>query len=516
MGQPVSFISLLRRLDDLESRLPQDIVRAVRALDVEANLISIAGAYLGNSVEAVERLVDWGCMPQLLTELERDSLASFLDSSIENLDSSIRKNKPDVAQFIGLIPPKADRVEALPVKSLAGYPLFPHQRRALRQIQQYIQKGRDRILLHMPTGGGKTRTAMNLVCETLRSREDAAVLWVASTKELLDQAAREFHKAWSYLGNREVPIIAAWEGRDWRVSDLNDGLFVASLATLHQYLRARGENELDALGARLQLIVFDEAHQAIASSYRDVVSRLSVSGQPITPIVGLTATPGRTYIGDEQDEALSDFFGQKKVTLDTSAEGGPSNPVDYLIENGYLARADFVLIGEAGEVGTDEDFLDYYKAVDKYLVLIAKSVRELIAEGHSRIIVFAASVELSYKVAVILRALGVYANALSGETEPAVRDTIIRQYKTKTKGPRVLINYGVLTTGFDAPDTSAAIIARSTNSLVLYSQMVGRAIRGPKAGGNSRAKVLTVVDPSVPAFGNIASAFAHWNEYWGK
>ena len=78
MGQPVSFISLLRRLDDLESRLPQDIVRAVRALDVEADLISIAGAYLGNSVEAVERLVDWGGMPQLLTELERDSLASFL------------------------------------------------------------------------------------------------------------------------------------------------------------------------------------------------------------------------------------------------------------------------------------------------------------------------------------------------------------------------------------------------------------------------------------------------------
>ena len=92
-----------------------------------------------------------------------DSLASFLDSSIENLDSSIRKNKPDVAQFIGLIPPKADRVEALPVKSLAGYPLFPHQRRALRQIQQYIQKGRDRILLHMPTGGGKTRTRQCLI-----------------------------------------------------------------------------------------------------------------------------------------------------------------------------------------------------------------------------------------------------------------------------------------------------------------------------------------------------------------
>jgi superfamily II DNA or RNA helicase len=108
----------------------------------------------------------------------------------------------------------------------------------------------------------------------------------------------------------------------------------------------------------------------------------------------------------------------------------------------------------------------------------------------------------------------VLADAVDGTTAPEIRDTAIRMYKTTVPVTRVLVNYGVLTTGFDAPQTSAVVIARPTRSLVLYSQMVGRGIRGPKAGGNKKAVVVTVVDPSVPAFGSIAAAFTHWEDLW--
>jgi hypothetical protein len=64
------------------------------------------------------------------------------------------------------------------------------------------------------------------------------------------------------------------------------------------------------------------------------------------------------------------------------------------------------------------------------------------------------------------------------ETPGAKRTSILKTFKSITTKPQVLCNYGVLTTGFDAPRTSAAIIARPTKSLVLYSQMVGRAIHG--------------------------------------
>ena len=78
----------------------------------------------------------------------------------------------------------------------------------------------------------------------------------------------------------------------------------------------------------------------------------------------------------------------------------------------------------------------------------------------------------------------------------------------------VIFNYGVLTAGFDAPRTRCVIIARPTTSLVLYSQMAGRAMRGPRAGGNPKAEILTVADTNLPGFGSVTDAFTNWEELW--
>ena len=79
----------------------------------------------------------------------------------------------------------------------------------------------------------------------------------------------------------------------------------------------------------------------------------------------------------------------------------------------------------------------------------------------------------------------------------------------------MLINYGVLTAGFDAPKTNVAIIARPTTSLVLYSQMVGRAIRGTRAGGNDKSTIFTVVD-NLPGFRDVSQAFLNWEDVWAQ
>ena len=78
----------------------------------------------------------------------------------------------------------------------------------------------------------------------------------------------------------------------------------------------------------------------------------------------------------------------------------------------------------------------------------------------------------------------------------------------------MLFNYGVLTTGFDAPMTSAAVISRPTKSLVLYSQMVGRVIRGTRVGGTPEAEIWTVVDQNLPGFRDLSEAFNNWNDVW--
>ena len=71
----------------------------------------------------------------------------------------------------------------------------------------------------------------------------------------------------------------------------------------------------------------------------------------------------------------------------------------------------------------------------------------------------------------------------------------------------ILCNYGILTTGFDAPQTSAIVIARPTKSYVLYAQMVGRGIRGIKAGGNKTCEISTVIDSNINDFIDITEVF---------
>jgi DNA repair protein RadD len=80
---------------------------------------------------------------------------------------------------------------------------------------------------------------------------------------------------------------------------------------------------------------------------------------------------------------------------------------------------------------------------------------------------------------------------------------------------KILINYSILTAGFDAPITNVAIIARPTDSLVQYSQMAGRAMRGVRSKGNTDCRIYTVQD-DIPAFKSVIHAFEHWDELWSE
>jgi DNA repair protein RadD len=512
-------------LSDLVDPTVRKAINLIGGLSVSE--LDLAGACLGNAYQVVNRLINAGLIPD---SLSREAMQDLLQRlRVDDLhEVHLRSRTVELAEWLGLPAGIASSKTVFPGEAVATRPLFVHQRRAIREVRSHLEKGRTRVLVHMPTGAGKTRTTMNLICEWLRGREDGAVLWVASTSELCEQAATEFFQAWELLGNRAVPVIQGWGGAAWRPEDIRDGLVVVTPQTLHVRKVNSGPEYLSALGSRVHLIVFDEAHQAIAATYKSSVEQLAATGprSRLTPVIGLSATPGRTLIGSDQDDELAEFFHHTKVTLDTS-DSGDTNPVRHLISEGYLAEPHFELLtppgtqGRAETTGYDgevsyaaEDDVESALDPEDYLALVAKAVFDLSDQGHLRILVFAASVRLADQLAALLRATGVRAESIHGETPADLRAGMIARYKARTQSVRVLVNYGVLTTGFDAPMTSAAIIARPTRSLVLYSQMVGRAIRGKRAGGNDKATIVTVVDPGVEAFGNIAEAFLHWEDLW--
>ena len=269
---------------------------------------------------------------------------------------------------------------------------------------------------------------------------------------------------------------------------------------------------------KVSLIVFDEAHQAIAPTYRDLVGYLRSRNCEL-PLLGLTATPGRTVNIAEEDEELADFFGHTKVEIDFN---GFSSPVDYLVSNGYLAKANFIDVKFESEV-YERSNLASSDIADEVLVEIGADNRrnaELIksalalAERHSRILLFAPSVKSAKIISMVLAATGLDANSLDGTTDSNARRAMIDKFRGNLQGTQVLCNFGVLTTGFDAPRTSCVIIGRPTKSVVLYSQMVGRALRGISVGGNNEADIVTVVDTSLRGFGSVSEGFNFWDKKW--
>lgn len=427
----------------------------------------------------------------------------------------------ELRRFFGIV----DTPRVTPPQHLTcvrpSYGLFDHQRVAVNSLKPLLKEGDRRAVLHLPTGAGKTRTAMHLVADWLRNNDPSVVVWLASGQELLQQAVASFEEAWRALGSRPVRVGQVWGDQKVALDTFTDGFLAVGLAK-GWALMSRQPDWAAKLSKRVRLVVFDEAHQSVAPTYRRLTDELTLQYQ--CSLLGLTATPGRSWKDLEKDGELANFYARNKVTLDVP--GG--NPVSFLIENGFLARPTFRTLLAAPGVGVDSidldgisdeldiplDVLASLSMSEQYVAAVIRGVEELSQAGHRRILVFAATVDHARVSAALFLARGFHSAAVTGVTTARARENAIRQFRSDDEGVMVLVNFGVLTTGFDAPQASAVVIARPTRSLVLYSQMIGRAIRGPKAGGTKSCEVLTVVDPRLPGFGDLTDAFLNWEDVW--
>jgi DNA repair protein RadD len=401
------------------------------------------------------------------------------------------------------------------------YPAYPYQQAMVLKVDALMRSGDKKCLLHLPTGAGKTRTAMNIAAEHLRHEKTGLVLWLADTSELCSQAANEFTKAWRSLGNRDVKLYSYYSDTNISLGGIDQGFLVAGLQKLNA---ARGSAEYRILYEQLKkhvtLIIFDEAHKAIAPTYAQAVQDMT-NARNNTFLLGLSATPGRQLdVSSDEDERLSGFFDGTKVTMQVA---GYESPINYLVEQNYLAKADFINIDyDAKKIVLADAFSSASRSLEIRQALSEDESRnlrllEVIEEEYSdgsSIIVFACSVEHSRDLASMLAFRGILAFSLDSKNDDSdTRRFKIAQY---TSGKvRVLINFNILTAGFDAPKTNVAIIARPTDSLVQYSQMAGRAMRGERSGGSRKCKIYTVRD-DIPAFRSVARAFMHWDTLWNE
>lgn len=406
------------------------------------------------------------------------------------------------------------------------YPLFDHQRRAARGVYRHLTNSTPpRVLLHMPTGAGKTRTAMHVISLFLRhqAQDDEVVIWLAHTEELCEQAAEEFGVAWHTMGDRPLTLFRHFGPHRVELDAISGGFLVASLQKLYRDSLPR-QSEFIRLGRRSPLVVMDEAHSAVAPTYQHLLNLLTATRGMSTAILGLSATPGRSGIDPDESRRLADFFGWNKVTLQVP---GYESPVEYLQEQGYLARAEYVPLRPPADAGVEvsaaeeqqiRDGLDLPESVlrrletndRRNLLILSRVMQE--ADRGGKILLYACSVEHANVLANLLVVKGYRAASVSSRTPPDRRRKVIADYRD-TDCIQILTNYDVLTMGFDAPRTNVAVITRPTRSVALYSQMVGRAARGPKAGGNQTCRIITVID-QIPGYRSIAEGFGYWEAIW--
>ena len=351
----------------------------------------------------------------------------------------------------------------------SAHDLRPYQRECIQLIKAAHRAGRRRLLVSLPTGTGKTVVFVSFVRE-MRMKKKLLIL--AHREELLEQAGEKLA--------RHAPDVSVTIEQAKRRADPNAQVVLASVPTLGR----RDSRRLATLNpGDFSIVVVDEAHHAVAESYRMVLDHFGLFAGSDRLFVGFTATPRR---GD--GHALGEVFEQivysrgieemirEKWLCDLA---GWRVTTDVSLDDVKVRHGDFIESQLAKAVNVrprNEAVLDAYC---KY------------ASGR-KAIVFCVDVAHAQEMANTFASAGITAKAVWGAMGAEERRDALdsfRQGRTST-----LTNCGVLTEGFDEPSVDCVIMARPTRSRLLYAQMIGRGTRPHPHKHN--LLVIDVVDNS--------------------
>lgn len=385
--------------------------------------------------------------------------------------------------------------------------LYEHQEEAIRKLDAMDKRGSFRTLLVLPTGGGKTLTAAYWL---LRNAVDQnkKILWLAHRHLLLEQAAEAFARN-AYtdtMVNRTVfnyRIISGMHDKPVHIQK-TDRILIASKDSMIRSLD-KLKNWLN--GEEIYLVI-DEAHHAVAKSYKKIIQYVADHAKSMK-LLGLTATPFRT--SEDEQGALKQVFTDDIVY---------KTDLDTLIKKGILATPTFI------DCNTNIQFTEHLgvqalKSIEN-LDTLPENIANDIADNKERnriivekylhnyekygqTIVFALNKVHAIALNKLFnekgKAYGIRSEFIISEVQDMITGITIsnadneRKIEAYRNGEiQVLINVNILTEGTDLPKTHTVFLTRPTVSTTLMTQMVGRALRGLKAGGTKEAYIVSFVD----------------------
>lgn len=313
-----------------------------------------------------------------------------------------------------------------------------------------------RFLLVIPTGGGKTFTAVKAVNRLfsigLLDASKDRVLWTAHRSYLLEQARETFER---YAENKppETSIISKVD--------------FEMVAKTKVYLSGN---------SNVKLVVIDEAHHGAANSYQAIFEKTSVG------VLGLTATPTR-HDGKPLD------FERESFSI-----GFPD-----LIELGVILRPKVVQIeGGDFDISTlEQDDLEQLNTAARNAKIISALVNG--KNDYKKVVVYVGTKSHAKTLWKQLRESALVScydsiSYITGDGNCRNEDRVVFLAKERDFARAILINVDVLTEGYDDPSVNTIVMARPTNSKLVYMQAMGRAVRRDPANDSKEAYVLEVED----------------------
>ena len=379
--------------------------------------------------------------------------------------------------------------------------LFDYQEDMKSRIEKALGLHRS-VMVQMPTGTGKTILLASVVESFLREHSNCNVWIVAHRRELVSQIKDTLNKFLlnfifsnhpvppSKEGSTSTPSPSSSEGGDvtaLRCSEPLRSKVGGASKPSPDCLSAGASNvpvkamsiqwlakHYDEIKEKPGLIVIDEAHHALAKTYKEMWERF-----PNAKFLGLTATPCRL-----NGKGFTDLF-----DVLVQAWGIPE-----FICKGRLATYDFVSIKSDGVTqwlidslqkrGADGDYQN--KEMDMLLnkkPSIERLYQSFEEYGKNRKgIVYAINISHAKRIMELYQEHGIKVVAIDSKTPALERQADIEAFR---KGDiQVLVNVDIFSEGFDCPDVEFVQLARPTLSLAKYLQMVGRGLRVAKGKKN--------------------------------
>ena len=383
------------------------------------------------------------------------------------------------------------------------------QIRIKNKLINSIKNNNLKAIVHMPTGSGKTKTTIATLLEhNLKTQflNQNIIIWLAHSDELCDQAKDSFEELWRLYGTGDLPLIRLKDQKLDEINKLSGGIIICTYSKLHRMrVNMNGAKILETIRNKSMFIVADEAHMVPALTFTESIE--FISKLDFTFLIGLSATPGGYYV--DQTEKLSNYFLKNKITItnDEDKELEGDEPINFLQKQGVLSyikthqvKTDFNFeftpeeqerILNSFEEGLSPELIKKMGEDVERNICIFGELSNLYEQNLSTI-VFACSLKhtkLLHKICILS---GMKVAKIDDKTSSQNRKKIVQDFKNKEI--KIIFNYGVLSTGFDAPGTEAIMIARPTTSPVIYSQMLGRGLRGPKFGGKTECLLIDLKD----------------------